>query len=366
MITDCENNQQNVKSAVGKMIPILIPAYKPDEKLIDLVRSLTDFSIVVVRDGGGPEFDPIFKSVAEEPHVNVVVHATNLGKGRALKTGINALWQLYPEALGCITADADGQHTPEDIRKIAERMLSRPNALWLGVRHFEATKIPLRSRIGNQITLLVFAFLAGHKVSDTQTGLRGIPAAFFDSCMHFSGEKYEFETNMLLGAIRQGIPIAEQEIETVYIDDNKSSHFNPLTDSIKIYATLLKYGFSGIFSAVLDYLVFTLLFLFSGRIALSTYAARAVSLSLNFAFNKKIVFGHVSPSRKQTLNCLWRYILLCIVSATLSFLLVWQLNELVGLPVLVGKILVEVLLFFMNFVIQRKWVFKTRPEAIPA
>lgn len=228
-----------------KRIPVIIPAYEPDEKMIRLLQTLQESGIeriVVVDDGSGNEYRNLFEQ-AKQLGAIVLTHAVNLGKGRALKTAFNEVLNRYPEAIGAITADSDGQHTPACIQKCMEAMEKEPEKLILGCRNFDQDNVPAKSEWGNKITRQVLKYLCGVAVSDTQTGLRGIPAAFMRHLMNVKGERFEFETYMLLEAGEQKVGIREVPIETVYLNDNKGSHFNPLLDSARIYLVFAKFCF---------------------------------------------------------------------------------------------------------------------------
>ena len=114
-------------------VVVLIPAYKPDERLIELTRELRgkDLDVLLVDDGGGEAYAHIFGD-CRALGAQVAVHAVNLGKGRALKTGINAALQLWPDMAGIVTADADGQHTPADILRLIDALGEHPHSLVLG------------------------------------------------------------------------------------------------------------------------------------------------------------------------------------------------------------------------------------------
>lgn len=188
-----------------KRIPVIIPAYEPDEKMIRLLQTLQESGIeriVVVDDGSGNEYRNLFEQ-AKQLGAIVLTHAVNLGKGRALKTAFNEVLNRYPEAIGAITADSDGQHTPACIQKCMEAMEKEPEKLILGCRNFDQDNVPAKSEWGNKITRQVLKYLCGVAVSDTQTGLRGIPAAFMRHLMNVKGERFEFETYMLLEAGEQ-------------------------------------------------------------------------------------------------------------------------------------------------------------------
>jgi glycosyltransferase involved in cell wall biosynthesis len=86
-------------------IPVLIPAYKPTENLLNIAESLISLgcqNIIIVNDGSGPEFAPIFEKLRVLPQCHVLEHAVNLGKGRALKTGFNHIYLKFREARGIL------------------------------------------------------------------------------------------------------------------------------------------------------------------------------------------------------------------------------------------------------------------------
>ena len=177
---------------------VLIPAYKPDDRLTELVKELREknLDVLLVDDGGGETFKKIFED-CKALGAQVAVHAVNQGKGRALKTGLNAALLLYPDMTGVVTADADGQHTPADILRLIEAMDQHENTLVLGSRAFTGN-VPFKSLWGNRITRAVYALASGVKVGDTQTGLRGLPRCSIAEMIRIDGARYEYELNVLL------------------------------------------------------------------------------------------------------------------------------------------------------------------------
>ena len=219
---------------------VLIPAYKPDERLIDLTRELIDnkLDVLLVDDGGKEAFRHIFEA-CRSLGAEVAVHAVNMGKGRALKTGINAALLRWPDMAGIVTADADGQHTPKDILRLIDALHAHPDKLVLGSRAFTGN-VPKKSLWGNKITRTVYALVSGVKVGDTQTGLRALPRCALEAMARIDGERYEYEMNVLLKLREMNIGVFEVPIETIYINDNAGSHFNPVRDAIKIYSVILR------------------------------------------------------------------------------------------------------------------------------
>lgn len=345
-------------------VPIIIPSYEPDEKLPGLLEQLkkTGFkNIIVVDDGSGEDYARFFKEAEELHGCRVLHHAVNQGKGRALKTAFNYCLREFEQMPGAITADSDGQHSPECILACVDALLAHPDSLILGCRCFDEEDVPARSEFGNKCTRIVMRYLTGITVSDTQTGLRGIPAVFMEQLLMVKGERFEFETNMLLETKKKKIPIVEVPIRTIYIEENKTSHFNPVRDSVKIYMIFGKFLFSSLSSSVLDLALFSLFcFLMKdmqwGRITYvmaATVFARILSALYNYSLNLKVVFQSDS-SVKSTLP---RYVLLAVVQMSLSALLVGYLYPLFGGAEVLVKIPVDVLLFFLSFVIQREFVY---------
>ncbi|NLM76778.1 MAG: glycosyltransferase [Ruminococcaceae bacterium] len=336
---------------------ILIPAYKPDDKMIALIRELVGMGfehIMVVNDGSGLEFEACFAE-AEALGCHMVRHAVNMGKGRALKTGINEAMLIRWHEQGIITADADGQHLPGDIYRVAQAMQENPAALVLGVRRFTG-KVPIRNRMGNMITRGVFALVNGHGIMDTQTGLRGLPRQHMDLMLALKGERYEYEMNMLLEAKPNDISMVQVPIDTVYIEGNKSSHYNPLVDSVRIYALILRYILSSLFAGIVDYGVFALLISrVPGLLIESFVIARLCSSLVNFLINRNIVFRQ----KATVANAAVRYYLLVVVVILASSGSIWVLSSVLGLNHYLAKIITDVVLSLFSFVMQREFVYRS-------
>ena len=99
----------------------------------------------------------IFLSSTNSQERTVLTHPENKGKGEGLKTAYRYIKETYAdEEVAIVTADSDGQHSPEDIVRIATRASLEKDSLVLGVRNFDGTHVPLRSRVGNKITLKIF------------------------------------------------------------------------------------------------------------------------------------------------------------------------------------------------------------------
>lgn len=344
---------------------ILIPAYEPDERLINMVHELSSMHfpmILVINDGSSKRCEDVFTTLEEIPYCTVIHHNSNKGKGAALKTGFRSIINMTSNILGCITVDADGQHLAPDILKTANVFEKKSDALVLGCRNFNAKNIPAKSRFGNLLTRTVFKLSTGKTITDTQTGLRAIPMTLMRKFLELPGEHYEFEMNMLMQVAKNDITVEEVEIQTVYINENETSHFNPLLDSARIYKEILKFSFSSLTCSAIDIGLFSLVYwLFSSNnlpwpLLGATFFARLISSGVNFTLNKKIVFKSNDAIFSQAV----KYYLLCCIQMLCSWLLLEGLT-MVGLKTItLLKIFVDTFLFFISFSVQRIFIFERR------
>ncbi len=224
-------------------LSFLIPAYNPTQELLQLVNNLArqapDTLILVVNDGSSAQSDDVFLAIPHQPSVHLVTHELHSGKGQALKTGIEYVARHYPSCTHIVTADADGQHTVQDILAVGnEAQLWREHVV-LGTRTFNGD-VPTRSWIGNTIISALFGFCTGLKLQDTQTGLRALPIEFGLRCLTIPASGYDFEMAMLIECHALNVTIKEIAITTIYIEGNRHSHFNPLIDSLKVCRVIIQ------------------------------------------------------------------------------------------------------------------------------
>jgi dolichol-phosphate mannosyltransferase len=343
-------------------ICILIAAYKPELSCRNTIDELIEagfIHILVVNDGSGQKYKEFFNTIDELPQVTVLHHAANQGKGRAIKTGFHYILNDYPRIEKIITVDADGQHLTKDICALLHASFNF-NGIGLGVRDFDQKQVPFRSRFGNKLTRNLFRYVTGNGITDTQTGLRIFLRNHLPWLLSIKGEAFDYELNMLAASKDAGILIYEVEIETVYSNNNESSHFQPIKSSIQIYQVFLKFALSGIASFGVDMVLFAL-FIWLWRdntpefyIVFATILARIISATFNYSINRKKVF------QKGDEQSFIKYMILAVIIMCLSASLVHGAFHLTGKGEVVIKGIVDSLLFLFGFVIQREWVFKKK------
>lgn len=343
---------------------LLVPAYKPTQILFDLAKELSASDIIseiiIIDDGCGTSFKDLFVIISSVPKVTVLTHAANMGKGRSIKTGVNYIVNMFDDYEAIITADADGQHKTADIILLAQRSIkTTDHDLILGCRTFDKN-VPARSQIGNALTRKIFKFLIGLDIKDTQTGLRSVPRKNLIRLLQVEGERYEYETHMLLEAKTDNWKIEQIDIQTVYIENNKSSHFNPITDSMKIYFLIFRFLGSSILSSSLDFSLFAFFTYLKMPVMTSVLSARFISGWVNFYLNRQ----HVFKNKKHILRPLVRYWSLVFFMGLLSSTLISALENIIP-HVLIAKILVESILFIGSFSIQKEFIFSKEKNKGP-
>lgn len=348
-------------------VSVVLPSLDPDSRLLAVVDGLLalGFSeIIIVNDGSGEKSLPYFEALRKYPQCRILTHPKNLGKGAALRTAFSWFLQHSGQRPGVVTVDGDGQHLPKDILACCEAMIHQPDHVILGCRDFSAAGVPIKSLMGNQITSFVFRVGCGIRLPDTQTGLRAIPASFLPFMLSVPGDRFDYETNMLLEMKQGGIPFQTVSIETVYDGDNHTTHFHAIRDSFQIYRRILKFMLSSGVASFIDEGAFFLLAAGSNllwnrySILLCTVIARAISSFVNFNANRKLVF-QCGNSYTRTMA---RYYTLCVPQTLVSAGSVWLISRLLShqapWAVTLLKIVVDSILFFMSFRIQRDWVFQ--------
>ncbi len=350
-------------------VTIVLPSLNPDEKFLGVVKGLVEegfADIVIVNDGSDADHVTWFEQAAAMPGTHVLVHEVNMGKGRALKDAFAFVAAHRPHSKGVVTIDGDGQHLRKDIVACAKAMLEHGDKVIMGCRDFNAPHIPARSRGGNKFTSRLFKYGCGIILSDTQTGLRAIPKEYLPMFCEIKGERFEYETNMLLHMKRKGIEFVEVSIATVYEGENEGSHFRPIVDSYKIMklifvhmlGTFFRYMISAGTSFVLDLGIYYVALQFGQMsILAATVIARVVSSFYNFNMNRKMVFKSEEGYGKTMV----RYYALCVVQMLASAGLVTLVKNFVpggAVVATVIKAVVDTCLFVISYQIQKHWVFK--------
>ena len=350
-------------SKLERKVVILIPSLNPKIEFINYVQELIENGfkkIIIINDGSKEECAPIFQKLESKKECILITHEKNRGKGKSLKDGLQYFLQIEKDYLGIITADCDGQHLVKDVIKIAEKIENGADGLILGSRNFKEDNVPVKSSIGNNVTSTIFKVLYGEKISDTQTGLRGIPLKYVTDFINISGDRYEYETSVLIDCISKKIKIEEIPITTVYIDNNAETHFNPIKDSILIYWKILKsfikYSIVSILSFIIDIIAFKIIvsnIKGGDSIIIATILARIISSLVNYALNKKVVF----KNDQKVSNTIIKYYTLCITQMLASAFFVTLIYYVTMISETVIKIVVDAIIFMINFKVQRRWIF---------
>ena len=352
----------------------LIPAYEPEQRLISLVDELKKrgFDVVVVDDGSGQDYKEIFDELAEQ--ATVLTHAQNRGKGAALKTGMRYInkYMAYTESVKTVrgtdtvsgrdavivTVDADGQHLPDDVLRVAEISSQRRDALVLGSRAL-GRDIPARSRIGNTVTRYVYNAATGMHVHDTQTGLRAFHRSLIPRLLEIEGDRYEYEINMLMKLAAEGVPVIEERIETVYENNNNGSHFKTVRDSFRVYKEILKFSASSLASFAIDYGMYALLLAVTGAagvangLIISNIGARLVSGTANYLMNKRLVFKSRTGFAKSAVQ----YIMLAAFILAGNTIVLSTLAGTLGMNRFAAKLITEVIFFAISWTVQKYVIF---------
>ena len=318
----------------------LIPAYCPEDRMIGLIKELDirGFAVVVIDDGSGEEYDELF--TAARQYASVKRYTPNRGKGEALKCGMRYIKERYQAPYTVITADADGQHRVEDIVKVADAAAEHPDSLILGKRLLDKSS-PIKSRIGNGITRVLYRLTTGRRIYETQTGLRAFSDRLLPRFLKLPGHRYEFEIDMILDA--SNADIIEVDIQTVYFDNNAASHFRPLQDTVSLNKEFLRYKLPSINAGLAGLLLFVLIVNFGGAWILACVLSRLFTILLKGGLNRVVPFAEKPSVGRYVLTS--GIVLLCDIGVMAALVSV-------GVNVFAAKVLSGIVMIFVSMIVR--------------
>jgi glycosyltransferase involved in cell wall biosynthesis len=216
-------------------IAAVIPAYHETQHVAEVARrTCAQLEHVLVVDDGSND------ATAEQARsggAELVVHRQNLGKGEAIKTGLRYWLERGMDYI--VLLDADGQHLPEEISRFLDAAAQNPEAkIFLGSRMNDTAAMPFMRRIVNRYMSRKISRVCGQEIPDTQCGFRMLHRDLMPALLS-GGDRFDYETEMLLMASRQGHRIVAIPITTVYSDEVSS--INPVRDTLRFFRLMRRY-----------------------------------------------------------------------------------------------------------------------------
>jgi glycosyltransferase involved in cell wall biosynthesis len=223
----------------------VIPAYQDEKHIGDIVRRTRERleHVLVVDDGSSDQT----AQRAREAGAEVIVHNQNRGKGEAIKTGL-AHWLaaasssrggLDREVTWVSLLDSDGQHLPEEIDRFLAAAVSASQPTFLiGNRMNNLAGMPFIRRLVNRYMSKRISRLCGQEIPDTQCGFRMIDRQLVPELLS-GGNRFEYETEVLIIASRKGYRIDSVPITTVYSDQVSKIH--PMRDALRFLKLMWRY-----------------------------------------------------------------------------------------------------------------------------
>ena len=211
----------------------IIPAYNEEVALGSIILRTLQYvdEVIIVNDGS----DDKTVEVARLAGAEIINHATNLGKGEALKSGFSAIG----DADVVVTIDADGQHNPDEIPSLIKPILEDGADLVNGSRYMNGPEenTPAYRRVGQQVLDNATNISAGIKVTDSQSGFRAFsPAAC--KVFRFYDTGFGIESEMLVDVAEAGLKIVEVPITVRYDVDGSTK--NPVTHGVGVLLKIIK------------------------------------------------------------------------------------------------------------------------------
>lgn len=221
---------------------VVIPALNPLASLIQYVERLVNLKVgkvIIVNDGSEEKYQHIFQQLEHVSNCVVLTHNENKGKGKALKTAFRFILKNIKNIDYVLTVGAHGQHDIEDIKRIIKYRTLFSNGIILGMRNFYSKDVTISNVIGNKVASTLFQLLFHKHLLDTQTGLRCVPRNELNWLIRVPGDTFEYDTNMLIEAIKRRVPIYEIPVGQVHIKKNTLMHYDEILYSQEILQQIL-------------------------------------------------------------------------------------------------------------------------------
>lgn len=355
---------------------VVIPSYNPDVKLSMLVDELimSGFSDIIIIDDGSDfsikNVESAFEYVKKKAECTILHHPTNLGKGMALKTGFKFCIHNRSEGTLIVTTDDDGHYSVANMLKCVELYKERyieELPVLIASRDFKAGAYSAKRRLFNKISGVAMTYLCGVEVRDVQTGLRLIPIKYLNKLLEIDGERFDYEVNMLVELKYNNIKTVEHIIPMEKETILKYADYNPIWDICRLIAVILKYALSSLAATALDVIIFYLIILMmdgtlfsigkSEGMLFATFVARVASSTFNCIVNKRTVFKSDEPMKRVIV----KFYIFSLFRAAFSYVMVLGASYILGLYADTGtvlvKLLVDLILFFAGYSIQKKFIF---------
>ena len=217
----------------------VIPAYHDEKHIGDIVRRTgQQLDHVLVIDDGSNDGTA---QRARDAGAEVIVHSQNRGKGEAIKTGLRHC--LAREVTWLILLDSDGQHLPEEIERFlsAAACATQP-MLFVGNRMDNASAMPFIRRVVNRYMSRQISHLCRQKIPDTQCGFRMLHQQLIPELLG-GGDRFDYDTEVLIIASRKRYRIEPVPITTVYSD--QVSNIHPVRDAFRFFKLMRRYNSLG-------------------------------------------------------------------------------------------------------------------------
>ncbi len=346
---------------------VVIPATKPDEKLIKLaenLRELCQCRVIIANYGAEAAGAPIWE---EAGRYAAVIDSRTGGRGGALKAAYAHIRDgACSEAEFIVTVETNGSGASdavETVKTLCRAHEADPDALIIGERAFRS-RFPLGSRLLRSSTRLVYAMTTGVRLKDTLSGFRAFPVSLIGDLLETEGEGDEYEAKQLLRFAKQNVRIVQTEIDAVYTRENWSG--GALRGCASVCKTLFSFIGSSFTSWLIDYALLLILHSVftkaTGGVGIRLFGlilepklpaiviARTVGSTVNYALNSKVVFRSKSRFR------LLKYCINTVVMLTLNYILLRFITA-TGIPLAIAQILAQLIVYPLNFICQRKFVF---------
>jgi glycosyltransferase involved in cell wall biosynthesis len=217
-------------------ISVIIPALNEGLVIGNVVKQIQavvnkldeNHEIIVIDDGSSDNT----AEQAREAGAVVIQHPYNIGNGASVKSGIR-------RARGSIlvTIDGDGQHDPNDIPRLVERIGAYD--MVVGSRNRESDTAAHRD-VANMVFNSLASYVSERKIEDLTSGFRAVKTHIARQFVYLLPNKFSYPTTITLSVVRAGYSLGYESIKFAGRDKKTKSKIKPLQDGLRFLMIILK------------------------------------------------------------------------------------------------------------------------------
>lgn len=283
-------------------------------------------------------------------------------KGNAIRAGLEYFHNGLDSLPGVVLYEVGSGYTVDDVLRAAEALEANPGKLIIASRYGNKS-LGMLAGLERWLAAMAFTLVHGRKILDPWASLKAVPSRFVQGFLELKGESRTFEFNTLLNLHHMGIKAVNVPVSLEYAFEDGSGLWERAIDILKTMILPMKFVSASLAATLADYTVFVIVgyILTQNELLLTTVIGRFAGAVTGYFLNRNVVFKHKNDNWKMEIKPAIKYTVLATINCIIAMTVMDYLNKTYGMYAIVTKILVDIVLFTSNYLIQKNFIFSRKP-----